>query len=61
MISPATRGGYTDLQTVNFPKGVKAMADNPYKVKNQGPQEVKGSPSGSKGKTVSHKGGDLRG
>ena len=36
------------------------MADNPYKVKNQGPQEVKGKPVGSKGKTVAHKGGDLR-
>ena len=36
------------------------MADSPYKVKNQGPQEVKGNPTGSKGKTVAHKGGDLR-
>ena len=36
------------------------MADNPYKVKNQGPQIVSGSPSGAKGKTTVHKGGDLR-
>ena len=37
------------------------MADNPYKVKNQGAQVVKGSPSkGSGGKTTVAKGGDLR-
>lgn len=36
------------------------MADNPYKVKNQGAQIVKGSPNGAKGKTTVKKGGDLR-
>lgn len=36
------------------------MADNPYKVKNQGTQEVKGKPAATHGKTEVKKGGDLR-
>ena len=36
------------------------MADNPYKVKNQGTQQIKGRPEATHGKTEAKKGNDLR-
>lgn len=36
------------------------MADNPYKIKNQGTQQVKGNPTTTGGKTEVKKGNDLR-